>query len=109
MDPYEQVTRRIIRHHKKLFRDDVEHLCLFITDSCEALNCMLSEAYRREKAGVEQENVKAAATEEDDDEGESKGNGPDLEEKKSEKERESEVSVTASVTSSEMMVQDRER
>ena len=46
---FSQVTRRILRHHKKLFKEDVEYLCLFITASCEAVNCMLSESYRREK------------------------------------------------------------
>lgn len=91
---YCQVTRRIIRHHKRLFRDDVEQLCMFIADSCEAINCMLSESYRREKAGVQNELAAKTALEEDEEEGDSKKNVLALEEKSLER-RESGASPSA--------------
>jgi hypothetical protein len=43
------VTRRILRHHKKIFKDDIEKLCKFIVASCEALSCLLSSRFRVEK------------------------------------------------------------
>jgi hypothetical protein len=50
-----QVTRRILRHHKKIFKDDIERLCKFIIASCEAISCLLSHHFRREKNKIDHE------------------------------------------------------
>lgn len=44
-----KVTRRILRHHKKIFKEDIEKLCNFIVSSCEVICCLLSSAFRIEK------------------------------------------------------------
>jgi len=52
-----KVTRRVLRHHRKIFRDDIEKLCRFISSSCEAMCCLLSGPYRLLKKGADGDDV----------------------------------------------------
>lgn len=44
-----------MRHHKKIFKDDIEKLCKFIIASCEAISCLLSQQFRMEKNKIDLE------------------------------------------------------